>query len=51
MRGRAGGAQVPVASVRERPEKPEIYTGVAAPKRKRVEEQPVITELPKVRAW
>ena len=41
-------AQLPLASVRERPESAEIYMGVAAPKRKRVEDQPVVTEIPKV---
>lgn len=33
--------------VRPIPEANEVYRGVAAPKRKRVEEQPVVTELPK----
>eukprot|EP00983_Pelagomonas_calceolata_P012168 389329-Pelagomonas_calceolata.AAC.8 len=41
--------ELPLSSVRERPESAEIYMGVAAPKRKRVEEQQVITEIPKVR--
>lgn len=40
--------QIPLSSVRERPEAVEVYTGVAAPKRKRVEDQPVITEIPAV---
>jgi len=39
--------EVPPASVRPPPEATEIYKGVAAPKRKRVEEQPVVTEIPK----
>mmetsp|Transcript_28047 Transcript_28047/g.75770 ORF Transcript_28047/g.75770 Transcript_28047/m.75770 type:complete len:326 (-) Transcript_28047:669-1646(-) len=39
--------ELPLSSVRERPESAEIYMGVAAPKRKRVEEQQVITEIPK----
>ena len=30
------------------PELAEVYQGVSAPKRKRVEEQPVVSEIPKV---
>jgi hypothetical protein len=30
------------------PEPTEVYQGVAAPKRKRVEDQPVVTEIPQV---
>ncbi|KAF5834052.1 hypothetical protein DUNSADRAFT_9443 [Dunaliella salina] len=40
-------AELPLSGVRERPESAEIYMGVAAPKRKRVEEQQIITEIPK----
>lgn len=43
--------QLPLSGVRERPESAEIYMGVAAPKRKRVEEQQIITEIPKVRCF
>lgn len=41
--------QVEASNVRPMPEVAEVYQGVAAPKRKRVEEQPVVTEVPKVR--
>lgn len=37
-----------MTGVRERPEAAEVYTGVAAPKRKKVEELPVVAEIPKV---
>ncbi len=30
------------------PEVAEVYKGVSAPKRKRVEDQPVLSEIPKV---
>ncbi len=42
--------QVTLSSLREKPEEVEVYKGVTAPKRKRVEEQPaqLITEIPKV---
>lgn len=41
--------QVEASNVRPMPEVAEVYQGVAAPKRKRVEEQPVVTGVPKVR--
>ena len=41
--------QVALLAIRPVPEASEVYQGVAAPKRKRVEEQPVLTEIPKVR--
>lgn len=41
--------EVAVANVRPRAEGDAGYTGVAAPKRKRVEEEPVVLEIPKVR--
>ena len=40
--------QVDLAGIRPTPEVAEVYQGVSAPKRKRVEEQPVVTEIPKV---
>jgi hypothetical protein len=40
--------QVDLAGIRPMPELTEVYQGVAAPKRKRVEDQPVITEVPQV---
>jgi hypothetical protein len=36
--------------VRPLPEEEEIYTGVSAPRRKKVDDQPIITEMPKVRS-
>eukprot|EP00798_Chlamydomonas_sp_ICE-L_P024528 gene24528-10133_t len=35
------------SNVRPQPETAEVYQGVAAPKRKRVDDQPVVTEIPK----
>jgi survival-of-motor-neuron-related-splicing factor 30 len=46
--GYADKEHVDLASIRPLPEVVEIYQGVAAPKRKRVEEQPQVTEVPKV---
>ena len=40
--------QVDLTGIRPTPEVAEVYQGVSAPKRKRVEEQPVVTEIPKV---
>mmetsp|Transcript_21723 Transcript_21723/g.37019 ORF Transcript_21723/g.37019 Transcript_21723/m.37019 type:complete len:325 (-) Transcript_21723:717-1691(-) len=45
--GYADKEEVTLSSLREPPEVLEVYTGVAAPKRKRVEEQPAVTEMPK----
>ncbi len=42
--------QVPLLGIRPRPSEEEGYRGVAAPKRKRVEEEPTVVEIPKVRA-
>lgn len=39
--------QLPLTSVRERADT-EVYKGVAAPKRKRVEDAPLVDEIPKV---
>ncbi|EFJ51259.1 hypothetical protein VOLCADRAFT_103530 [Volvox carteri f. nagariensis] len=39
--------EVGLTGVRPRPSADEGYRGVAAPKRKRVEEEPVVTEIPK----
>ncbi|GLC35098.1 hypothetical protein PLESTM_000279300 [Pleodorina starrii] len=39
--------EVGLTGVRPRPSAEEGYRGVAAPKRKRVEEEPVVTEIPK----
>lgn len=49
---RAPPPQLVAESVRPRVEEEgeEVYKGVAAPKRKRVEEEPVVTEIPKARA-
>lgn len=41
--------QVDLTGIRPMPELAEVYQGVSAPKRKRVEEQPVVDEIPKVR--
>jgi hypothetical protein len=41
--------QVPRENVKPPPEALEVYTGVAAPKRKKVEEQPTVSEMPAVR--
>lgn len=40
--------QVIPANVSPPPEAQEVYQGVAAPRRKRVEEQPTVGEMPKV---
>lgn len=40
--------QVERANIRPAPEKQTVYMGVSAPKRKRVEEEPIVTEMPKV---
>lgn len=39
--------ELPATQVRPIPEASEVYRGVAAPKRKRVEEEPTVTEIPK----
>lgn len=39
--------QVAPKQIRPRPDVQEVYKGVAAPKRKRVEDEPVISEIPK----
>ena len=49
--GWSGLAQVAVENVHPPPEAQEVYQGVAAPKRKRVNEQTEVGEMPKVRCW
>ncbi|CAD7705113.1 unnamed protein product [Ostreobium quekettii] len=45
--GYGNSEEVDPKQVRPRPDIQEVYKGVAAPKRKRVEDEPVISEIPK----
>ncbi|KAL6746035.1 hypothetical protein V8C86DRAFT_2956143 [Haematococcus lacustris] len=45
--GYAEHEEVPLSAVKERAESEEVYRGVSAPKRKRVEDTPMVVEIPK----